>query len=64
MRGKLWGVHALYGSDAVAERAAEVYAQWVLKHMRATRQPIKKEVGGGIAGAFVIAQAAFPFVAA
>ena len=55
MRGKLRRIHALYGADAVTVATAEVYTQRVLKYMRATRQPIEEEVGGGIAGAFVVA---------
>ena len=60
--GKFGGVHTLHGGNAIREVAFLRGSQWILEHISAFGQPTHKKVGGGIFGAFVIAQTILLFV--
>ena len=62
MRRKFRGIHALDGRNAIGKIAVVGNTQGVFKYIRAFWQPIKKEIGGSIASAFVVAQAALVFM--
>ena len=55
MGGELRCVHALDGGDAVGEIALLGGEQRVFKYVGALAEVVEEEVGGGVAGAFVVA---------
>jgi hypothetical protein len=60
---KFGGVHTLHGGNAILRSCLFAQARkWILEYISAFGQPTHKKVGGGIFGAFVIAQTVLVFV--
>jgi hypothetical protein len=62
VRTKFWCIQALNGRNAITKGAGMGYEQRILEHVSSLSQVIKEKVGTRVFGAFVIAQAALPFV--
>ena len=63
MAVEFWSVHALKRGDPGLVLASVLNPHAVLKHIRAARQIVDKEVAGGVTSRFVVPQAVLVFVA-
>ena len=62
MTAEFGGIHALNAGDAIAEISGMGNQQFVFEHISSPAEPADKEIGAGVLGAFIIAQAILIFV--